>query len=66
MVSSLFDVTKQVIISFQIRIITCSSLLQLTFYGSYHANKTNILIHMLCLPLLVWFVPLHIVCLITP
>jgi uncharacterized membrane protein YGL010W len=37
MVSSLFDVTKQ-----------------LTFYGSYHANKTNILIHMLCLPLLVW------------
>jgi len=27
---------------------------QLTFYGSYHANKTNILIHMLCLPILIW------------
>jgi len=27
---------------------------QLTFYGAYHANKTNILIHMLCLPVLIW------------
>jgi len=27
---------------------------QLTFYGAYHSNKTNVLIHMLCVPLLIW------------
>lgn len=27
---------------------------QLTFYLSYHSNKTNILVHMLCVPLLLW------------
>jgi len=27
---------------------------QLTFYGAYHSNKTNVLIHILCVPLLMW------------
>jgi len=28
--------------------------LQLTFYGAYHSNKTNILIHIICVPVLLW------------
>jgi len=27
---------------------------QLTFYGAYHANRVNVLIHILCVPLIVW------------
>jgi uncharacterized membrane protein YGL010W len=27
---------------------------QLTFYGAYHTNQINILIHIICVPLLVW------------
>jgi len=27
---------------------------QLTFYGAYHTNRVNILIHILCVPLIVW------------
>jgi len=27
---------------------------QLTFYGAYHSNRTNILIHIICVPLLLW------------
>jgi len=27
---------------------------QLTFYGAYHSNKTNVLIHMICVPILLW------------
>jgi len=27
---------------------------QLVFYGAYHSNKTNVLIHILCVPLIVW------------
>ncbi|KAF9534952.1 hypothetical protein CPB83DRAFT_780910 [Crepidotus variabilis] len=27
---------------------------QLTFYGAYHSNKTNILIHVICVPMIVW------------
>jgi uncharacterized membrane protein YGL010W len=27
---------------------------QLTFYGAYHSNKTNIIIHIICVPLLLW------------
>jgi len=31
--------------------------LQLTFYGAYHNNKYNILIHVLCVPWLLWYIP---------
>ncbi|EIN10393.1 DUF962-domain-containing protein [Punctularia strigosozonata HHB-11173 SS5] len=27
---------------------------QLTFYGAYHSNHTNVLIHMCCVPVLLW------------
>ncbi|GAV99444.1 duf962 domain-containing protein [Lentinula edodes] len=27
---------------------------QLTFYGAYHNNKINILIHVICVPLIMW------------
>lgn len=27
---------------------------QLVFYGAYHSNKTNVLIHIVCVPLIVW------------
>jgi len=27
---------------------------QLVFYGAYHTNKTNIAIHIVCVPLLIW------------
>ncbi|GLB33516.1 putative DUF962-domain-containing protein [Lyophyllum shimeji] len=27
---------------------------QLTFYGAYHANRINILIHVICVPILLW------------
>ncbi|KAJ7283507.1 hypothetical protein C8J57DRAFT_1292763 [Mycena rebaudengoi] len=27
---------------------------QLTFYGAYHSNRTNIIIHCICVPLLMW------------
>ncbi|KAM6495620.1 Protein of unknown function (DUF962) domain containing protein [Amanita muscaria] len=27
---------------------------QLTFYGAYHSNRINVLIHIICVPLLVW------------
>jgi len=27
---------------------------QLTFYGAYHANRVNVLIHIICVPLIVW------------
>ncbi|PPR03873.1 hypothetical protein CVT26_000871 [Gymnopilus dilepis] len=27
---------------------------QLTFYGAYHSNKVNILIHIICVPMIVW------------
>jgi uncharacterized membrane protein YGL010W len=27
---------------------------QLTFYGAYHSNKINVLIHVICVPLIVW------------
>lgn len=59
MASQLFNVDKQVntlfILSFDLLI----DLLQLTFYGAYHSNKTNVLIHIVCVPLLLWFVSLH-------
>ncbi|KAF8901647.1 hypothetical protein CPB84DRAFT_1961895 [Gymnopilus junonius] len=27
---------------------------QLTFYGAYHSNKVNVLIHIICVPIIVW------------
>ncbi|KAF8897237.1 hypothetical protein BD779DRAFT_1667241 [Infundibulicybe gibba] len=27
---------------------------QLTFYGAYHSNSTNVMIHMICVPILLW------------
>jgi len=27
---------------------------QLAFYGAYHSNKVNVLIHILCVPLILW------------
>ncbi|PFH52624.1 hypothetical protein AMATHDRAFT_74097 [Amanita thiersii Skay4041] len=27
---------------------------QLTFYGAYHSNRINVLIHIICVPILVW------------
>ncbi|EAU84497.1 hypothetical protein CC1G_00016 [Coprinopsis cinerea okayama7 len=27
---------------------------QLTFYGAYHSNKINVLIHIICVPLILW------------
>jgi len=27
---------------------------QLTFYGAYHANRINVLIHIICVPILLW------------
>ncbi|EKM80438.1 hypothetical protein AGABI1DRAFT_113620 [Agaricus bisporus var. burnettii JB137-S8] len=27
---------------------------QLTFYGAYHSNRTNILVHVICVPILLW------------
>ncbi|PPR02479.1 hypothetical protein CVT24_002028 [Panaeolus cyanescens] len=27
---------------------------QLVFYGAYHSNKINVLIHVICVPLIVW------------
>jgi len=38
---------------------------QFTFYGAYHTNKVNILIHILCVPLILWsfqafVVPYHL------
>ncbi|KAJ7068006.1 hypothetical protein C8F01DRAFT_1116529 [Mycena amicta] len=27
---------------------------QLTFYGAYHANRINVLIHIICVPLILW------------
>ncbi|KAH8830650.1 hypothetical protein DL96DRAFT_961306 [Flagelloscypha sp. PMI_526] len=27
---------------------------QLTFYGAYHANHTNVLIHVVCVPIIIW------------
>ncbi|KAF8224807.1 DUF962-domain-containing protein [Tricholoma matsutake] len=27
---------------------------QLTFYGAYHANRVNILVHIICVPVLLW------------
>lgn len=27
---------------------------QVTFYGAYHANRINILIHIICVPILLW------------
>ncbi|RDB23179.1 putative endoplasmic reticulum membrane protein C16E8.02 [Hypsizygus marmoreus] len=27
---------------------------QLTFYGAYHSNKVNVLIHIICVPILLW------------
>ncbi|KAJ7904255.1 hypothetical protein B0H14DRAFT_2662073 [Mycena olivaceomarginata] len=27
---------------------------QLTFYGAYHSNRINILIHVICVPILLW------------
>ncbi|KXN87941.1 hypothetical protein AN958_07951 [Leucoagaricus sp. SymC.cos] len=28
--------------------------LQLTFYGAYHSNRINVLIHIICVPILLW------------
>lgn len=51
----LFDIDQQVCS------IHCCSLLirslpnpQLTFYGAYHANRVNILVHIICVPVLLW------------
>ncbi|PPQ92373.1 hypothetical protein CVT25_008723 [Psilocybe cyanescens] len=38
---------------------------QLAFYGAYHANKVNVLIHIICVPMIVWsfqalVAPLHV------
>ncbi|KAF8076093.1 hypothetical protein FPV67DRAFT_1573106 [Lyophyllum atratum] len=27
---------------------------QLTFYGAYHSNRVNILVHIICVPILLW------------
>ncbi|RXW21169.1 hypothetical protein EST38_g4669 [Candolleomyces aberdarensis] len=27
---------------------------QLTFYGAYHSNKVNVLIHVICVPIILW------------
>lgn len=34
-------------------------MLQLIFYGAYHSNKINFIIHLICVPFLLWFVSLH-------
>ncbi|KAJ7781548.1 hypothetical protein B0H16DRAFT_1710746 [Mycena metata] len=28
---------------------------QLTFYGAYHSNRVNVIIHIICVPLLIWY-----------
>jgi len=38
---------------------------QLAFYGAYHSNKVNVLIHIICVPMIVWsfqalVAPLHV------
>lgn len=34
---------------------------QFTFYGAYHTNPVNVAIHIVCVPLIIWFAthPLH-------
>ncbi|KAG6832878.1 hypothetical protein H0H92_004762 [Tricholoma furcatifolium] len=52
--SKLFDVNTQVWPSFFSSIYTLFILYQLTFYGAYHSNKTNVLIHIVFVPVLLW------------
>lgn len=28
---------------------------QFTFYGAYHTNAVNVAIHIVCVPLIIWF-----------
>lgn len=29
--------------------------IKLVFYGAYHSNKVNVAIHMICVPILIWY-----------
>jgi hypothetical protein len=53
MVSGLFNVEKQVRWPAMARVGSLN-LCQLVFYGAYHSNKINVLIHIICVPLIVW------------
>lgn len=58
--ASVFSVEKQVGGSLSLRETGMNPYLQLVFYGAYHTNKTNIAIHIVCVPLLIWcllFIP---------
>jgi Protein of unknown function (DUF962) len=37
-----------------------SHISQLTFYGAYHSNRINVLIHIICVPILLWLYFLHL------
>lgn len=58
MTIGLFDTRKQVSAAFvdQHTDFTHHLVTQLTFYGAYHSNPTNILIHVFGVPLLLWCV----------
>lgn len=50
----LFNVDKQVsILSILFTYLTTT---QLTFYGAYHSNRINVLIHIICVPILLWYI----------
>jgi hypothetical protein len=53
MVSGLFNVEKQVRWPAMARVGLLNPC-QLVFYGAYHSNKINVLIHIICVPLIVW------------
>lgn len=54
--SDLFDIRKQVLHTFQ-STFSSDTCQQLAFYGSYHSNPINIAIHILFVPLIMWYGP---------
>ena len=50
----LFNVDKQV--SALSILLTRLTAAQLTFYGAYHSNRINVLIHIICVPILLWYI----------
>jgi uncharacterized membrane protein YGL010W len=36
--------------------LTFDTLQQLAFYGAYHSHPINILIHIICVPFIMWYV----------
>ncbi|ESK93788.1 duf962 domain-containing protein [Moniliophthora roreri MCA 2997] len=39
---------------------------QLTFYGAYHSNRINVLIHIICVPLILWSAQVLLADILTP